>query len=333
VYPLIAIDGSGVAAVCCARLLQAKGFEIRLQNISRSGPSPTLLLNASTQRLLSEIFGTSDLFAGLHAINRRVVKWGKQPPVTFDHYGLVVTESVLLERLQRCINGGLEPSSSLPWLTVQSRFQAGHQVQQQFGSRMATATPVHITASCADSCWIESLDDGWLFLLPNGGESASLISVGGTSAELLDQSSLIRPQIESLEEERGRFPAHPRISEQLFQPSWLACGTAAMSFDPICGEGVGNAAREAILAAAVIQEVALTGEFGDAMAHYSSRLIAGFQRHLVSCEQFYRTAGENEWWKKEWAALNTGLGRMGSKLIGLPNPRYRLSGFELERIH
>ena len=35
-------------------------------------------------------------------------------------------------------------------------------------------------------------------------------------------------------------------------PGWLSCGTAALSFDPICGDGTGHAVREGILAAAVI---------------------------------------------------------------------------------
>jgi len=43
-------------------------------------------------------------------------------------------------------------------------------------------------------------------------------------------------------------------------PDWLACGTAAVAFDPICGDGTAQAMREAILGCAVITAI---GEGGD----------------------------------------------------------------------
>ena len=69
--------------------------------------------------------------------------------------------------------------------------------------------------------------------------------------------------------------------------SWLACGTAAMAFDPICGDGTAHAIREAILAAAVIRALANGGPADELLAHYEARLTAGFHRHLTLCRQFY----------------------------------------------
>jgi flavin-dependent dehydrogenase len=65
------------------------------------------------------------------------------------------------------------------------------------------------------------------------------------------------------------FSASPRIPAPLCGPGWLACGSAAMGFDPICGDGTAHAVREAILALAVIRG----GDHG-MPAHYEARLTA-----------------------------------------------------------
>lgn len=101
-----------------------------------------------------------------------------------------------------------------------------------------------------------------------------------------------------------------------------------MSFDPICGEGVGNAIRQAILGCAVIQS---WGD-GSICSDYSLRLALGFVRHLEACHQFYTSANGSEWWAEEISALDKGIARIRQSLETAPPPRYRMVGFELERI-
>jgi flavin-dependent dehydrogenase len=103
-----------------------------------------------------------------------------------------------------------------------------------------------------------------------------------------------------------------------------------MSFDPVCGEGAGNAAREAILASAVIAAIQ-QGEDRDAvLAHYQSRLLSGFLRHLEICLDFYTRARQGPWWDGEIALLENGISWARTQLRALPRPSYRLVEFRLE---
>src|SRR5260370_8041343 len=98
---------------------------------------------------------------------------------------------------------------------------------------------------------------------------------------------MVEMQIESLNGPTTQFAAYPRILSALYGPGWLACGSAAMAFDPVCGEGASNAVREAILASAVVRAMSKGFAMQDVFAHYSSRLTAGFLRHLEACRHFF----------------------------------------------
>src|SRR5258708_10950048 len=132
-----------------------------------------------------------------------------------------------------------------------------------------------------------------------------------------------------MSEAAGEFPASPRIVSPLCGPEWLACGTAAMAFDPICGDGTANAIREAILASAVVRAAARGEDTGPMLSHYETRLTIGFQRHLALCRDFYRTGHSGEWWEAELASLQEGLEWCARQTGGSPEFRYQLSGFDL----
>ena len=105
-----------------------------------------------------------------------------------------------------------------------------------------------------------------------------------------------------------------------------------MGFDPLCGDGTGHATREAILGAAVVHAVSDGANVDHVTAHYRSRLLAGFKRHLGVCREFY-TAGQcGPWWQKELEELHRGLEWCGNELAGTAGFTYRLNGFALEPI-
>jgi hypothetical protein len=112
----------------------------------------------------------------------------------------------------------------------------------------------------------------------------------------------------------------------------LACGTAALGFDPLCGDGAGHAVREAILASAAVRAMVEGADVESVLAHYRSRLVAGFHRHLKLCEEFYRTGGEGSWWEEQLAATIGGVEWCQSLRFDAPQYRYRLNGFSLEAI-
>jgi hypothetical protein len=294
-----------------------------------------LLINRSTQTLLADVFQTGpSLFSDLPMIRKRIVLWGNEPKARIlPHSGVVVSESALVARLRARIDSQIDcgrPSSEKPDWSIHATSKVLGVSQKHFGSRMARAVPVQLNTFDADACWVESLESGWLFLLPCGERNGSLLAIGGPVRELLDQSRLVAREVEEVVGPEAEFAAYPRILDPLCGPGWLACGGGAMSFDPICGEGAGNAVREAILASAVIRLLASHETPTDGLAHYSSRLLAGFLRHLDTCAHFYVSARGSDWWDAEIAPLLRGIEWTRDELSRLPAPHYRLVDFNLE---
>jgi flavin-dependent dehydrogenase len=158
-----------------------------------------------------------------------------------------------------------------------------------------------------------------------------LIAVGGDPGVLLGQSTLVAPQLRSIAPTLTHFDAHPAIGWPLSGVDWLAAGSAALRFDPLCGDGTGNAVREAILACAVVK-AACGGEDPEALAqHYRLRLLAGFRRHLEVCAQFYQTGGDGPWWTDQLTSLREGLA-FCDEFLHKAEFRYRLNGLELEPV-
>jgi len=345
--PTIRIEGTGIAASCCLQLLQRKGYMAGLPGV----PSPrrlAILISQSTQKLLVDIFSVADLFEGLPAVRQRVVAWGSGEPVKFPHSGVVASEQKLLERLRARLGessiqdeaAGIAPgwtifTASGSFDRVATSALAEHP-QMHFGSRTATVREVELAGSApTDTCWIESVEDGWLFLLPTGAGRGSLISVSREDRDLLLKSRVIGELLQNTNSSEGdavaEFPAYPRIAPHLGGENWLACGAAAMAFDPLCGEGAGNAAREAILAAASIKAI-LSGESTqDVLAEYSLRLQLGFLRHLEACREFYHSQAHTGFWRTELDALAQGLIWTRQQLHAAPKSRFRLVDFHLQR--
>ncbi len=282
---------------------------------------------------MREVFGRDRLFRDLPQIGKRIVAWGRNAnPVELDHSAVVMSEEVLLESLGPAPPPAA-PGAGIGWTIFGSRPLPVDVAEHTFGSRMASAMRVELKTTVEPAaCWIESVDDGWLFLIANSPGAGWLLSVGLRPHELLDQSRLIRKEIAATQSEMAQFAASPRIVAPLGQPGWIACGTAAMAFDPLCGDGTAHAVREAILACAVIGAAARGDDPARLLAHYEARLIAGFRRHLTHCLQYYASGQGGPWWHAEAQSLAEGLDWCGRRLSGHAGFRYRLNGFELEAL-
>jgi hypothetical protein len=339
----VLIRGDGVAACCCARLLERPGLHAVVETLDRP-KVPAVMLSEATQKLLRDVFEREDLFEGLPRIHKRVVAWGADSKaLALPHSAIVVSEQALLDRLAKYRDsGGTQPPRRMPsrmpscptpeWTILASR-PLPASVEHHFGSRIGTAWSVKFKAGRdPHTCWVESLDRGWLFLLPGEGQNGWLLSVGDTSERLLGQSRVVAEQIVETVAAAGSFHCYPRITEPLCGPGWLACGTGAVGFDPLCGDGAGYATREAILGSAVVRAAAAGADADAVAAHYRARLVGGFQRHLEVCRQFYETGGSGPWWNQEADSLRRGLDWCRVQLDGAPAFRYRLNGFALEAI-
>ena len=330
--PKVVIRGDGVAARCCLRLLDPSRLLIRWEPAGRP-KLPALMLGDTAKKILRDIFGGQDQFAGLPRIRKRVVAWGTAPVASVPHSAVVISEQDLLDRLQSTSPCDAEDDDQASdWIVLTARPLPAASVERHFGSRMAGAFAVTL-ASTADegTCWIESVSEGWRFLVPCGSKKGWLLSVGGNENPLTE-SRLIAAQIADMGSEVGRFPCHPRIAEPIARAGWLACGSGAVAFDPLCGDGSGYAAREAILASAVLHAIADGTSIDAAISHYRTRLIAGFHRHLQVCREFYRTGGESSWWAAEAKSLEPGIEWCQSQLDAAGRFEFRLAGFTLEAL-
>jgi hypothetical protein len=327
----VLIRGDGVAARCCAHLLVRSGFSVSVERTTRPR-LPAIMLGIPAQQLIRDIFGRDELFRDLPPICKRIVAWGPSAnPIALDHSAVVVSEEVLLDRL----GAPPEPTGRLDpaWTVLASPPLPAAANEHRFGSRIACAMPVELkdTAEPA-ACWIESLAEGWLFLVANAPRSGWLLSLGLHPEELLGQSAVVRDRIAQVDSPTAQFAASPRVVVPLAGPGWIACGTAAMAFDPICGDGTAHAVREAILASAVIG-AATRGEDIDALlSHYEARLIGGFRRHLVHCFEYYASGRGGPWWHSESESVARGIDWCSRRMNGYPNFRYRLNGLELQAI-
>jgi len=328
---LSTIRGTGVAASCCAHLLGNAGFRVCLAESPRPR-IPAILVSEAAQALLRDVFGRPDLFDGLFRIDRRIVAWEPgSAPVTLPHQAVVISEEALLELL-RPEGDESAPADVAGWTVYSSRPLPGSVEQHRFGSRTASLVPVDLKDAGPPACWIEALECGWLFLIPTSPAGGWLISIGGPHEVLLAESRLIADRVAVSGPAGATFPAYPAITDPLCAPGWLACGAAALSFDPLCGDGTGNAVREAILASAVIRAATAEDNVDRLLSHYRSRLTAGFARHLELCRGFYVSGNRGPWWEQEIACLEEGMAWC-RQVLGAGNVfHYRLSGFELQAI-
>lgn len=242
------------------------------------------------------------------------------------HGGVVVSGADLVSALPAL--PGTEGGEACMKVLTAAPFPAG--ALGRFGTRQAAASEVRLRAPVdAGTCWIESVAEGWLFLLPVGADKAWLLSVGGEAERLLRYSRHIETRIKLASAPSPAFETAPRIHLPLSGPGWLAAGTAAAGFDPICGDGTALAVREGILAAAVIAGIGRGEAAGPLLAHYEDMLLAAMRRHLKLCASFYQSGGNSEWWRSQSEALSDGFAACTAHLSRRPGPQFALHGMRL----
>ncbi len=293
------IVGDGVAALCCAHLLTAAGLRVSLDRADRRRV-PAILLGDQALALIRDVFAQPNLFADLPRIDRRIVRWGGETRA-MPHSAVAVPEGWLVERLGEGLTS--VPSGDAD-LTIDT---TGLATQHRFGSRHGRAVAVRLRDPAeAGACRIEAVAAGWLFLVPGAEGKAWLLGVGAPIAELLAESRMIAALVEPDGGVSPAFDTCPRLAEAIVGPGRLLCGSAAIGFDPICGDGAAQAVRAAILAAAVVVGIADGGKADALLGHYEAMLIATMRRHLAMSLEYYATGGTGAWWRGEAEALRRG---------------------------
>ncbi len=321
----VLIRGDGIAARCCARLLGVAGIEVWSDRVERPRV-PAIMLGTAALALIRDVFDRPGLFMDGHRIERRAVAWGGDP-VVVPHNAVVVAEAALIAALPGCEAARGDEAVDF---TVHTAPMPAMSPQRRFGSRRAVAAEVGLVQGVdAAGCWVEALDAGWLFLVPGAEGATWLLGVGGALDALVAQSRLVAPMIETVGRASNAFDTCPRIAPILHGEDWLLCGSSAIGFDPICGDGAAQAVREAILAAATIVAIVEGGDRAALLAHYQSMLIAAMRRHVKLCADFYGAGGSGPWWTAELDALVAGHEWLTARLATAAPPRYQLNGFRL----
>lgn len=310
----------------CAHLFARVGISTERAAIARPA-GPVVLLSAPARALMRDLLDRPTLFADAPRIVRRVVAWGSNEAISVPHEAVIVTQADF-DAI------GYPPSVPSPGdvadiaIHTAAPFPAGE--IEHFGWRSAGAVPVSLRfAEDGEACWIEAVRDGWLFLIPAGRQEAWLLCVGASVEMLVGQSRHIAGRLDQLGMASTQFDVSARLLTALQGEDWLACGSAAVGFDPICGDGTAQALREALLASAVIAARRDGGDWAALRAHYESMLIAAMRRHLRLCADFYASGGRSDWWRTQVASLRDGYERCTARLATMPEPRYQLQDFRL----
>lgn len=322
--PEAVLRGDGLAVAACNSLLSRAGWQVFHDLVERP-KLPVVLLNQASQNLVRDVFANATALEGLHPIDKRIVRWGTgAQTLTIPHQALAVGEQTLLDLLS---SKKLESGSAQYAIHAVKPLPIDHG-EEAFGNRRAEAVSIRLRTNAArHACWVESVPGGWLFAVSVSDDQAWMLAVGDCSETLLGQSSVVGEIVDSLAIERSGFAAFPRLADPLVGPDWLACGGAAMSFDPLCGEGTGHALREAILATAILKAHVRGLDWTAMQSLYEQRLRGGMRRHLEQCHQLYSSGGDSEWWRSELASVETGLRRIVREHQWAP--AFRLEGFDL----
>src|SRR4030095_7569710 len=130
-------------------------------------------------------------------------QWGPSATtIALPHSAVVVSEELLQSRIAKLVRFDCGRDDSPDWAIISSRPLPDLPMEYTFGQRMATVVPVKLQSLSAPStCWIESVKEGWLFLLPDGSGAGAkrgsappqgwLMSVGGAVDSQLSVSEVV----------------------------------------------------------------------------------------------------------------------------------------------
>jgi len=326
----VMLRGRGVGAAAAGAVLaeNAASFLGEPGEVRRS--APVVMLGEQAQHLLDGLFGPGfglGRVTGTHRIMRRIVRWDAVDAVAIPHQAVALSGDHLLAALPFAEP---PPNLSPPAFTLHAGPQMPEPALITFGRREAAAAPVTLAVGAnPEAVLIEAVAAGWLFLIPLGAQHGWLLAVGDAPGALLGCSRLVAHAVATLGAVEARFETAPRVLEHLAGDDWLALGSGALAFDPLCGDGTATAARGGILAGAVATAIGEGAAPAPLLRHYRAMLIAALRRHLAACLPFYQRGGAGPWWQEQAEATAAGHTWCTQMLSNEPEPGFVLAGNRL----
>lgn len=341
--PAARVLGGGIGALCCAALLRRKGWNVALC-LPPQTQSPTVVLNAVTIQLIHNIFGdVSHVLRDAQPIKRHYINWGDNRAEEFTSTsGFTLRGNDLSARLLDLLSHDSQLivtdetwAEPFDWQIYAAKSRSN---DVRFGQRCAISVDVTLHEdSDFTTSFIEATPGGWLFLAPTAPGRAVLQAVvpekpkdlSQNLRSLLDHTRRIKRIVADFASAAFAVDCAPKKLHRLDGPNWLATGTAACSYDPLCGDGTGCAIRAAILGAAVLEGIDRGTTKESLLTYYNLRLTYAFYTHLRSCLSLYSSASFNEIWREELNVTQEGLREVEQELASMSTNHYRLNNFEL----
>lgn len=306
----VVISGSGVAAIACHALFRRFGWRtFSGQPPASAGAQtvPFVALNELTWGLLRDVFGKTP--PEPCGTDRRIVVNHSSAEVSTvrETRFVVPAEAVRFQEFMPLSEDAPADAHLVETADRADRKDAAAWLSS--GSRVSWMRSARSLAVEAErSLVLEFVPDGWVFWMPTGARRGIVQwmlpdSAGGDDlcAELWRTTKFIRkwavPQGAWI---TRALPSSARIGQGLMSRDAARCGSAAMRFDPISGDGIGASLRSSILACAAVRYMAeQPGDVSLVSRHYESRMLRAFRDHIASCSQYYSAAGLSRRWGHE----------------------------------
>lgn len=335
----IDIAGGGVAASVCALLAARAGHHVYAEPVIDL-PERIVAVPRATVDLVEELTGIQvSRVLPSRWLGKRCVAWGEQHFSDIPHETLVFDAQALARTIYSRIETG---ASARPaprndpdrrWKLEAGGRGAGARRIVAGARQAAVGWVAHVPALDESAMLVACLPQGWLVACPHPAGGISLAAVHPAPAGLTPHDALMQavdylwPGCGLGVETRGHrwIPATPSFAPDCVSPTHIAVGEAAITFDPILGDGVGQAVRTALLARSVMAAIAGGASANDCLAHYRSRLAHAFALHVRNSAAHYGVAWNFAVWREE-----IGLMRASAAAVPFLDPLVlRLEGAEL----
>lgn len=326
----VLVRGAGPAGLSAALILHRHGCDVTMQS-GPLGGGPVVVLNEVTLQMLAELWGYTasvliDRLPRANPITERLVVWqAGEPDYLVKQAALAVPVADLAELMRadlpamRIVSLNSSPPEHVDWvLKATGRPTPGdhESTRLAFGARRAMS--VHVTlnrGTASNRCLLEALPGGWLFLVPLGGVQATLQAMSvlpfrdpdACLHSLLCKSRHVAAVVANTVSPCLAYPAMPSLQRQPAVPGEIAIGDAALSLDPISGDGVGSGLRSAMLANAVISAIESGEPLQHCLTHYQRRIELAARTHVSRCIAMYGHAHGALQAQAEIAAMAHGL--------------------------
>ena len=309
----VRVEGAGLAALCAARLLCRRSFEVRLDR-AQAGPGRVAAVPAATIALLCDIWDArvGALTPGVPVQSRRVA-WEAGAPALVDHPALVLDTGALCTALARLLpEETLRADAAEADWTIRADGSRGG---PRLGLRHAVFAHAEAAAARGETR-VSAVAGAWLFSAPHPAGGTLILACAPEKTALTDCAERLRGWLaeaglegaaRSLGAVGAPAPVAPRYQPASQSARALPAGDALIALDPLRGDGTGHAARGALLAQACIGAVEDGGDPERIHAHFRERMRAVWVSHLTGCAEAYARARGAPYWAGEIAAMRGAL--------------------------